>query len=283
MGVLVVTYTAFGGNKAVTWADVQQMLLISCALVLALFMAVHLLPANISWAKRAFAGGSGGKAERGESALRLGRPLQPVERCHRRNVPGAGLLRLRPEPGAAVSHGQVDRAKPPESDSSTPWRKSRCSSFILFIGAMVFVLFIFEKPPLLFQPVELKRVQARCPLIPRWSSAMTRRSTSASKQPQRLSGSRAGRDPAAQATVEPRAVRCRAAGAERRARGGRAAGGQGFPRHQLYLPLLRDDVPAGGRGGVDCRGDFYGRDVIDFGRDQFAGRRDGDRSVSEAH
>src|SRR5208282_4162427 len=50
MGVLIVTYTAFGGNKAVTWSDVQQMLLISCALVLALFMAVHLLPANVSWA-----------------------------------------------------------------------------------------------------------------------------------------------------------------------------------------------------------------------------------------
>ena len=29
--------------------------------------------------------------------------------------------------------------------------------FILFIGAMVFVFFIFEKPPLLFQPVELKQ------------------------------------------------------------------------------------------------------------------------------
>ena len=27
--------------------------------------------------------------------------------------------------------------------------------FILFIGAMVFVFFIFERPPVLFQPVEL--------------------------------------------------------------------------------------------------------------------------------
>src|ERR1700753_3364997 len=49
MGVLVVTYTTLGGNKAVTYADVQQMLLISCSLVLALFMAVHLMPANVSW------------------------------------------------------------------------------------------------------------------------------------------------------------------------------------------------------------------------------------------
>jgi Na+/proline symporter len=31
--------------------------------------------------------------------------------------------------------------------------------FILFIGAMVFVFFIFDRPPVLFQPVELKNVQ----------------------------------------------------------------------------------------------------------------------------
>src|SRR3954462_14054509 len=30
--------------------------------------------------------------------------------------------------------------------------------FILFIGAMVFVLFLFVKPPVIFHPVEMKRV-----------------------------------------------------------------------------------------------------------------------------
>ena len=41
--------------------------------------------------------------------------------------------------------------------------------FILFIGAMVFVLFVFEKPPLLFEPVEMKKVQAdaRYPAVQR--------------------------------------------------------------------------------------------------------------------
>src|SRR5207249_964642 len=32
--------------------------------------------------------------------------------------------------------------------------------FILFIGAMVFVVFLFEKPPLLFHPVAMQRVEA---------------------------------------------------------------------------------------------------------------------------
>jgi len=41
--------------------------------------------------------------------------------------------------------------------------------FILFIGAMVYVFFIYERPPLLFQPVELKNVQgdARFPAVQR--------------------------------------------------------------------------------------------------------------------
>ena len=32
--------------------------------------------------------------------------------------------------------------------------------FILFLGAMVYVFFVFEKPPLLFQPVEMKQAQS---------------------------------------------------------------------------------------------------------------------------
>ena len=32
--------------------------------------------------------------------------------------------------------------------------------FILFIGAMVFVFFLFEQPPLVFHPVEMKRAGA---------------------------------------------------------------------------------------------------------------------------
>lgn len=61
MGVLIGAYKAFGGNKAVTWADVQQMLLISCALVLALFMAIHLMPANVSWSSALSLAGAAGK------------------------------------------------------------------------------------------------------------------------------------------------------------------------------------------------------------------------------
>src|SRR6202040_2450966 len=61
MGALVVTYTSLGGIKAVTWADVQQMMLILCGLVMALVMAVHLLPGHVSFANAVSLAGAAGR------------------------------------------------------------------------------------------------------------------------------------------------------------------------------------------------------------------------------
>ena len=44
MGGVVVLYTTLGGIKAVTWADVQQMMMIMGALILALLIAIWKLP-----------------------------------------------------------------------------------------------------------------------------------------------------------------------------------------------------------------------------------------------
>src|SRR5712692_9199877 len=49
IGLLIIACTVTGGIKAITWADVQQMVLILCALVLALGIAVHLLPQGVSF------------------------------------------------------------------------------------------------------------------------------------------------------------------------------------------------------------------------------------------
>ena len=52
MGGLVVLYTTLGGIKAVTWADVQQMMVILVSLVLALAIAVWRLPHDVSFLGR---------------------------------------------------------------------------------------------------------------------------------------------------------------------------------------------------------------------------------------
>jgi Na+/proline symporter len=56
--------------------------------------------------------------------------------------------------------------------------------FILFIGAIVFVFFIFERPPLLFQPVEMKRLEqsAEYPALQsRYQQALDERQIAARK------------------------------------------------------------------------------------------------------
>jgi SSS family transporter len=159
MGVLVVTYTALGGNKAVTWADVQQMLLISCALVLALFMAVHLMPANISWGNAISLAGAAGRL----NAVNL--HFNWDDRYNLwSGVIGGMFLALA---YFGCDQSQVQRYLTGKSIAQSrlsllfnAMAKIPMQFFILFIGAMVFVLFIFDKPPLLFEPVELKRVQA---------------------------------------------------------------------------------------------------------------------------
>lgn len=159
MGVLVVTYTALGGNKAVTWADVQQMLLISCALVLALFMAVHLMPANVSWAKAISLAGAAGRL----NAVNLHFDWDDRYNLWSGVIGGMFL---------ALAYFGCDQSQVQRYLTGKSIAQSRLSLlfnamakipmqfFILFIGAMVFVLFIFVKPPMLFQPVELKRVQS---------------------------------------------------------------------------------------------------------------------------
>ena len=154
MGVLVVTYTSLGGIKAVTWADVQQMMLISCALVLALFMAIHLLPGNVSFGNAVSLAGAAG---------RLNAVTSHFDWNDRYNV-WSGLI------GGmflALAYFGCDQSQVQRYLTGKSIAQSRLSLifnamakipmqfFILFIGAMVFVFFIFEKPPLLFQPVEL--------------------------------------------------------------------------------------------------------------------------------
>ena len=144
MGVLIVTYTSIGGIKAVTWADVQQMMLILCALVLALLMAVHLLPAEFR-SGSGFARGRRRKAKCGDHAFRLERPLQRLERADRRDVPALAYF--------GCDQSQVQRYLTGKSIAQSrlslifnAMAKIPMQFFILFIGAMVFVFFIFEKP-----------------------------------------------------------------------------------------------------------------------------------------
>jgi SSS family transporter len=159
MGALVITYTSLGGIKAVTWADVQQMTLILCGLVISLFMAIHLLPSGVSFSDAVSLAGAAGK---------LNAVTFHFDWNDRYNVwsgvVGGMFLALA---YFGCDQSQVQRYLTGKSIAQSrlslifnAMAKIPMQFFILFIGAMVFVFFIFDRPPVLFQPVELKNVQS---------------------------------------------------------------------------------------------------------------------------
>ena len=120
--------------------------------------------------------------------------------------------------------------------------------FILFIGAMVFVFYLFVQPPVLFQQIELKRI-AKLSRIP---AACRRRisapSTVASRPPWRWrEAHRAGDTPGVireQNRVPRGAGRARRRARRRRQTRGEHGRRKGLQRHQLHLSLVRHPLSA---------------------------------------
>ena len=181
MGSLVVAYTTTGGIKAVTWADVQQMSVILLSLVVALVTALYLMPADITFAKALVIAGAAG---------RLNPVTTTFDPNDRYNI-WSGLI------GGmflALAYFGTDQSQVQRYLSGRSIGESRLSLifnamakipmqfFILFIGTMVFVFFQFEKPPMIFQPVEARRVEMRpgyAEVEARYNQAFERRAQAA--------------------------------------------------------------------------------------------------------
>ena len=165
MGLLIITYTSIGGIKAVTWADVQQMTLILCGLVLAMAIAIHLMPADVSFRNAVSLAGAAGKL----NAVNLSFDWNDRYNVWSGLIGGMFLALAyfgcdqsqvqRYLTGKSITHSRL-------SLLLNAMAKIPMQFFILFIGAMVFVFFVFERPPMLFQPVELQHVRQD----PRFSS-----------------------------------------------------------------------------------------------------------------
>jgi Na+/proline symporter len=160
MGAMVVTYTVIGGIKAVTWSDVQQMCIIFLGLVIALVTVIVLLPSSVSFGDAVFLAGAAG---------RLNAVTTNFDWNDRFNI-WSGLL------GGTflfLSYFGCDQSQVQRYLTGKSIAQSRLGLlfnavakipmqfFILFIGAMVFVFYLFVQPPVLFQHAELSRIEAR--------------------------------------------------------------------------------------------------------------------------
>ncbi len=165
MGATVVTYTVIGGIKAVTWSDVQQMCVIFLGLIIALVTVIVLLPSSVSFPDAVFLAGAAG---------RLNAVTTNFDWNDRFNI-WSGLL------GGTflfLSYFGCDQSQVQRYLTGKSIAQSRLGLlfnavakipmqfFILFIGAMVFVFYLFVQPPLLFQHAELSRIETRSEFAP---------------------------------------------------------------------------------------------------------------------
>jgi SSS family transporter len=167
MGGLVILYTVLGGIKAVTWTDVQQMLIIFAGLLAALAAALWLLPQGVTPLDALRLAGAAGKL----NAVDLS--LDPRNRYTLWSGLVGGMF-------LALSYFGTDQSQVQRYLTGRSIGQSRLSLLfnavakvpmqflVLLIGALVFVFFVFEKPPVLFHPTELARLRqadARWPAL----------------------------------------------------------------------------------------------------------------------
>jgi len=162
IGVTVILYTVTGGIRTVTWTDVQQMIIIMFGLMVALVTIIVLLPPSVSlWDAMRLAGSAG----------RLNPVTTHFDWNDRYNL-WSGLI------GGmflALSYFGCDQSQVQRYLTGKSIAESKLSLlftavakipmqfFILFIGAMLFVFYIFVPPPLLFKHTEYDRIRVESP------------------------------------------------------------------------------------------------------------------------
>ena len=185
MGTLVIVYTVMGGIKAVTWTDVQQMVIIFMGMIAALITAIVLLPANVTLGDAVALAGAAGKL----NAVTFDFDWNDRYNLWSGLIGGAFLALAyfgtdqsqvqRYLTGKSVTHSRL-------SLLFTAAAKVPMQFLILFTGAMVFVFYIYERPPVLFNHVQLERVSAAAPaeyraIESRYSAAFEERRAAASR------------------------------------------------------------------------------------------------------
>jgi Na+/proline symporter len=149
-----------GGIPAVTWTDVLQMTIIFAGLILALFTVISLMPHGVSFADAVYLAGAVGKLNAIDTKL---------DWNNRYNL-WSGLLG-----GTFLMLGYFgcDQSQVQRYLSGKSVAQSKLSMlfnaiakvpmqfFILFVGAMVFVFYLFAQPPMLFEKTAMKSIQSQ--------------------------------------------------------------------------------------------------------------------------
>ena len=157
IGVICVLYTTMGGIKAVTWTDVLQMSIIFSGLILGLITVISLMPKGVSFGDAVYLAGAVGKL----NAVDL--HFDPNNRYNLwSGLIGGSFLALG---YFGCDQSQVQRYLTGKSVAQSrlsllfnAMAKVPMQFFILFVGAMVFVSYLFIQPPMLFEKTAMKAI-----------------------------------------------------------------------------------------------------------------------------
>jgi len=157
-GILVVLYTTTGGTKAVNQTHIHQMIIITLGMFTAFVMIFFLLPKDVSPLDAAYVAGKLGKLNAIDFTFDLGDRYTFWS-----GIIGGSFLML--------SYFGTDQSQVQRYLSGSSVAQSRLGLltngivkvpmqfFILFVGAMVFVIYQFNIPPLFFNPVTVNTVK----------------------------------------------------------------------------------------------------------------------------
>jgi SSS family solute:Na+ symporter len=158
IGGIIIIYTTSGGVKAVNWTDFQQLLIIMFGMAMAFIMTIALLPKGVGITDALHVAGGMGRLNVIDFSFDL----------HNEYTFWSGLIG---GTFVALAYFGTDQSQVQRYLTGSSVKQSRLGLlfngmakvpmqfFILLIGAMVFVFYQFERPPLFFNPVETKRIE----------------------------------------------------------------------------------------------------------------------------
>ena len=156
MGIPTIIYTMIGGVQAVTWVDVKQMVLIVAA-VIAIFI-VLLIRIPVSPVDALTIAGSTGRLRTFDFSFDLNNTYTFWS-----GIIGGTFLMLsyfgtdQSQVQRYLTARSVDEAR--SSLLMSAYWKIPLQALILLVGILIFVFFLFQRPPLLYNPVHERAVQ----------------------------------------------------------------------------------------------------------------------------
>jgi Na+/proline symporter len=158
IGLGATLYTSLGGMRAVMWVEVWQMLIIFLGILFCLASVLMGLPDTISWTDAVRIAGATGRTQTIDF-----NPDPTVTYTFWTGLVGGIFLMLA---YFGCDQSQVQRYLTGRSLTEsrmallfTALAKIPMQFLILLTGALLFVFYQFEKPPVVFNPVELQRLE----------------------------------------------------------------------------------------------------------------------------